>query len=137
MGCKQNNRTKPIRFSFAHGSVGLVLLLILCLISLCGCYGTDKYVEIIVAGSDVVITPVPGAVNAADSAVKTVKSCADYNFIVIHFKPLFRIVLACSISQQNLHKFGIAFDRADFCRNLAVIWICPCNRHLTGSQTQL
>ena len=53
------------------------------------------------------------------------------------FHILFRIIHPHSICHKYLHQFAVAFDRADFCWNLAVIWVCPCHRHFTGFQFQL
>lgn len=67
MRFKQNHRNKSICFSLAAHTAGLILMLLLCLGALCGCGDTDKYVEIIVAGSDVVVTPVPRDNMVSDS----------------------------------------------------------------------
>ena len=48
-----------------------------------------------------------------------------------------RIIFPHRIGQQNLHQFAVAFDRADFCRDMAIVRISPGHRHFTGFQPQL
>ena len=57
--CKQSGRTKFLYAVVIRCAVVFVLLPVLCMETMCGCAGNDKFVEIIVVSSDVVITPVP------------------------------------------------------------------------------
>ena len=57
--CKQSKNRKISYYLFTLRAVGLVLLLALCMAAVCGCAGQDKYVEIIIAANDSVVTPVP------------------------------------------------------------------------------
>ena len=57
--CKQSKNRKIPYDLFALRAAGLVLLLVLCMAAVCGCAGEDKYVEIIIAANDAVVTPVP------------------------------------------------------------------------------
>ncbi|MBQ2985236.1 MAG: hypothetical protein IJD61_02305 [Clostridia bacterium] len=57
--CKQSKNRKIPYVLFTLRAVGLVLLLVLCMAAVCGCAGQDKYVEIIIAANDSVVTPVP------------------------------------------------------------------------------
>lgn len=58
----------------APGILSLIFVLSACLFMFCGCAGTDKYIEIIVAGGDAVITPVPAANKQADSTANMVSA---------------------------------------------------------------
>lgn len=57
--CKQSKNRKIPYYLFTLRAVGFVLLLAFCMAAVCGCAGEDKYVEIIIAASDAVVTPVP------------------------------------------------------------------------------
>ena len=63
--CKQSKCTTSYAV-FVRRAVGLILMSVLCMGAMCGCAGEDKYVEIIIAGSDVVVTPVPKPQEALD-----------------------------------------------------------------------
>ena len=63
--CKQSKCTTSYAV-FVRRAVGLILMFVLCVVAMCGCAGEDKYVEIIIAGSDVVVTPVPKPQEALD-----------------------------------------------------------------------
>ena len=48
-----------------------------------------------------------------------------------------RIIFTRCVSQQNFHQLAVAFDGAYFCRYLAAVRVCPCNRHFAGFQLKL
>ena len=57
--CKQSKNRKIPYAIFTLRAAGIVLLLAFCSAAVCGCAGEDKYVEIIIAANDAVVTPVP------------------------------------------------------------------------------
>lgn len=57
--CRQNKNRKNQYDLLTLPAMGLIVLLVLCMGVLCGCSGADKYVEIIIASNDAVVTPVP------------------------------------------------------------------------------
>ena len=57
--CKQSKNSKIPYYLFTLRAAGIVLLLAFCSAAVCGCAGEDKYVEIIIAANDAVVTPVP------------------------------------------------------------------------------
>ena len=69
--CKQSKNTKSIPSTFVLRAVGLVLMLTALASGVCGCAGEDKYVEIIIASDDVVVTPVPKPHEADSSRVSS------------------------------------------------------------------
>ena len=69
--CKQSKNRKISYYLFTLRAVGFVLLLAFCMAAVCGCAGEDKYVEIIIAASDAVVTPVPMLKDAAITDANT------------------------------------------------------------------
>ena len=69
--CKQSKNRKISYYLFTLRAVGFVLLLAFCSAAVCGCAGEDKYVEIIIAASDAVVTPVPMIKDAAITDANT------------------------------------------------------------------
>jgi len=57
--CKPGKKTKNVYDLVALPAAGIVLVIALFMLALCGCAGEDKYVEIIIAADDAVMTPVP------------------------------------------------------------------------------
>jgi len=65
------NHSNPIRNSLVLlvcRRVGLVLVFAVCIGIMCGCSMENKYVEIVIAGSDTVVTPVPRAEDSIGGA---------------------------------------------------------------------
>ena len=69
--CKQSKNRKISYYLFTLRAVGFVLLLAFCMAAVCGCAGEDKYVEIIIAANDAVVTPVPMIKDAAITDANT------------------------------------------------------------------
>lgn len=69
--CKQSKNSKIPYYLFTLRAVGFVLLLAFCMAAVCGCAGEDKYVEIIIAANDAVVTPVPMIKDAAITDANT------------------------------------------------------------------
>ena len=69
--CKQSKNRKIPYYLFTLRAVGFVLLLAFCMAAVCGCAGEDKYVEIIIAANDAVVTPVPMIKDAAITDANT------------------------------------------------------------------
>ncbi len=76
--CKSNHMNSTGR-CYAPDILSIIFVLILCLFVLCGCGGTDRYVEIVVAGGDVVITPVPAMNEDTYSPSKAVSAPSETN----------------------------------------------------------
>ena len=69
--CKQSKNSKIPYAIFTLRAAGIVLLLAFCSAAVCGCAGEDKYVEIIIAANDAVVTPVPMIKDAAITDANT------------------------------------------------------------------
>jgi len=69
--CKQSKNRKILYAILTLRAVGFVLLLAFCSAAVCGCAGEDKYVEIIIAANDAVVTPVPMIKDAAITDANT------------------------------------------------------------------
>lgn len=69
--CKQSKNRKIPYAIFTLRAAGIVLLLAFCSAAVCGCAGKDKYVEIIIAANDAVVTPVPMIKDAAITGANT------------------------------------------------------------------
>jgi len=69
--CKQSKNSKIPYYLFTLRAAGIVLLLAFCSAAVCGCAGEDKYVEIIIAANDAVVTPVPMIKDAAITDANT------------------------------------------------------------------
>jgi len=69
--CKQSKNSKIPYAIFTLRAAGIVLLLAFCSAAVCGCAGKDKYVEIIIAANDAVVTPVPMIKDAAITDANT------------------------------------------------------------------
>lgn len=74
MGGSKSTHKNSIRHYFALGILSLIFVLSACLFMFCGCAGTDKYIEIVVAGGDATVTPVPAVNKQADGTTNTVSA---------------------------------------------------------------